>query len=110
MPTRTIGDHEFTPVGLSSKPYVREMILAKEGWIVTACDGLWDVVKAWELPALLKDFPEPADAVQHLLSEAITERNGTDNVSIIVVKYTPVGSEKYATATISDTLVDEKVA
>jgi phosphopantetheine adenylyltransferase len=45
------------------------------------------------------------------LNEAITERNGTDNVSIIVVRYTPAAAaEAFSTTTISDTLIDEKVA
>lgn len=86
MPTRSLGDHDLEGVGLIHMAASVSMILSPPGWIVGACDGLWDVMRAGELPGLLFGAAGADDAVQRLSHEALDVRRTGDNLTIIVVR------------------------
>ncbi len=87
MPTRTLGDDEFRPVGISGD--VAEWRgRVRDGWVVAACDGLWDVLDPQELPAFLEGSTAEA-AVRRLVHEALAARFSHDNVTVLVLRRTP---------------------
>jgi serine/threonine protein phosphatase PrpC len=86
MPTRSIGDFSFSRVGRISTPSVKHKVLIGAGWLVVACDGLWDEVTREDLPGLLAGRTNAGEAAAFLRDEAIDRRKGTDNVSVIVVR------------------------
>jgi len=85
MPTRTLGDHEFASVGVIPEPVVSSHILLP-GFLVAACDGMWEVIGAEELPSLLKGATSAENAARSLHHEALHARNTEDNLTILVVK------------------------
>ena len=85
MPTRTLGDHEFETVGVLSQPAVSTHAL-QEGFLVAACDGLWDVMEPTEVPRLLKGISSAKDVAGALAHEALHVRRTTDNLTILVVR------------------------
>jgi len=85
MPTRALGDHELERIGIVCEPH-RWSGRFQEGWLVAACDGLWDVVSAGELPPLLHGSAE--DVARRLAREALQVRGSTDNLTILVVRRT----------------------
>lgn len=91
MPTRTLGDHEFEHLGIVCKPY-QARYQFDEGWLVAACDGLWDVVDADELPQLL-DQVANAELAAYRLALAAFDRGSTDNVTVLVVRRKQEGSD-----------------
>lgn len=88
MPTRVLGDRQFHRLGVSSVPDERSSGFA-EGWLIAACDGLWDVMAAAELPALLAGSPE--ETAQALVHLALVERRSADNVTVIALHKEPPG-------------------
>ena len=90
MPTRTLGDADFERVGVLGEPFER-MATFRQGWLVAACDGLWDVLAPDELPALLADARSAREAVDALAREALHGRGSTDNVTVVVVRRTQGG-------------------
>ena len=82
MPTRSLGDHEFTDVGVTSEPH-EYVGTFSHGWVVAACDGLWDVMTADELPRYLSVSAQHAAEV--LMREALEVRGCVDNLTVIVV-------------------------
>jgi protein phosphatase 1E len=82
MPTRCLGDHAFEAVGIVCEPaeWTGEL---RSGWLVAACDGLWDVLSPDELPAFLDG--SAAEVAERLTSEALDVRGVYDNVTVIVV-------------------------
>ncbi|MDQ6898866.1 MAG: protein phosphatase 2C domain-containing protein [Candidatus Dormibacteraeota bacterium] len=87
MPTRVLGDQPYHHLGVSSEPHERATQFA-EGWLIAACDGLWDVLNPAELPLLLGGSPE--DAVRALLKLALHERRSGDNVTVIALHKQPL--------------------
>lgn len=83
MPTRSLGDHEFAHVGIIANPYEWTGTFT-DGWLVAACDGLWDVMNPAELPGYLTVSAE--HSARTLLREALKVRGSTDNLTIIVVR------------------------
>lgn len=87
MPTRALGDHEFAAAGISGE--VAEWTgKLRDGWVVAACDGLWDVLGADELPRFLAGS-SPEDAARRLVDEALRKRGSQDNVTVLVLRRTP---------------------
>ncbi len=86
MPTRVLGDQPYHHLGVSSEPDERATQFA-EGWLIAACDGLWDVLNPAELPPLLRGSPE--DVVRALLKLALDERRSGDNVTVIALHKKP---------------------
>jgi protein phosphatase 1G len=83
MPTRALGDHEFAEAGISAEPY--EWVGNFEaGWLVAACDGLWDVLDPAELPGYLEG--DARSTAQQLVHEALEVRGSDDNVTVMVIK------------------------
>ncbi len=83
--TRSLGDFEFGRVGLLWEPVVSSHPL-KPGFVVAACDGLWDVMKVDELPALLRGAGTAEEAAGLLAHEALHVRHTGDNLTVIVVR------------------------
>ena len=82
MPTRALGDHELERIGIVCEPH-RWSGRFGEGWLVAACDGLWDVLEAEELPRLLHGSAE--ETARRLGEEALRVRGSTDNLTVLVV-------------------------
>jgi len=85
MPTRALGDHELERIGIVCEPH-RWSGRFQEGWLVAACDGLWDVLGAEELPGLLQGSAE--ETARRLGEEALRGRGSTDNLTVLVVRRT----------------------
>lgn len=86
MPTRVLGDQPYHHLGVSSEPDERATRFG-EGWLIAACDGLWDVLNPAELPPLLSGSPQ--DAVRALVTLALDERRSGDNVTVIALHKKP---------------------
>src|SRR2546425_12295396 len=84
MPTRTLGDHEFERVGILSEPSVSAHRLGP-GFLVVACDGLWDVLEPAELPTILRGATDAKGAAGRLAHEALHVRSTSDNLTVLVV-------------------------
>jgi serine/threonine protein phosphatase PrpC len=84
MPTRAVGDSEFAARGLLGDPY-ETVVTFPAGWIVAACDGLWDVLLPGALAEVL-DGCETAELACHRLLTAAFDRGTTDNVTVLVVR------------------------
>lgn len=84
MPTRSLGDAQFAAVGLLGDPY-ETVVTFPAGWIVAACDGLWDVLRAGAVAEVL-DGCETAELACHRLLTAAFDRGTTDNVTVIAVR------------------------
>ncbi|HEX4216709.1 MAG TPA: PP2C family protein-serine/threonine phosphatase [Candidatus Dormibacteraeota bacterium] len=85
MPTRGLGDHVFGRIGIVCEPATWEGVFDR-GWLVAACDGLWDVLRAAELPRFLKGTAD--DVAASLVREAISGRGSGDNVTVLVAHRT----------------------
>ena len=82
MPTRSVGDHDFAKAGVICEPHTWEGRFAS-GWLIAACDGLWDVLRPEELPPFLHG---PArEVAERLLHEALDARSVWDNVTVLAV-------------------------
>lgn len=95
MPTRAIGDAEFERVGVSAEPFELTTTFA-EGWLVAACDGLWDVLEPGDLWRHLAAASSAADAAAALAGEALGVRGSTDNVTVIVVRKSVAAGQRTA--------------
>ena len=87
MPTRTLGDDDFAAVGVTGEvsEWSGKLI---DGWVIAACDGLWDVLNPEELPAFLKRA-SPEEAARRLVEEALEKRYSHDNVTVLVLRRAP---------------------
>ena len=85
MPTRGLGDHSFADIGIVCDPYRWSGPFA-EGWLVAACDGLWDVLAPEELPEFLAGSAQ--EAARALAREALDVRASYDNLTVIVLRRT----------------------
>ena len=85
MPTRGLGDHAFADIGIVCEPYRWSGAFA-EGWLVAACDGLWDVLAPDELPNFLGGSAE--ESARALAREALDVRGSFDNLTVIVLRRT----------------------
>jgi serine/threonine protein phosphatase PrpC len=85
MPTRSLGDHQFTNWGMSHEPEVTTAVLAP-GFLLAACDGLWDVVQVEELGRLTRGCATAQEVADTLGRVALDERHTGDNVTVLVVQ------------------------
>lgn len=83
MPTRTVGDHDFAHVGVVCEPHVWEGDWTSD-WLIAACDGLWDVLRAEELPGFLEGSAR--EVAERLVHEALEVRGVWDNVTVLVLR------------------------
>jgi serine/threonine protein phosphatase PrpC len=95
MPTRSLGDSYLDNWGMSHVPDVGflsgarrdDKSLYKPGFLVAACDGFWDVVKADDLQDLIRhEEPNAQRVAERLFKEALHVRATTDNLTVIVVR------------------------
>ena len=93
MPTRTLGDHEFAKVGVLSEPALSSHAL-EPGFLVAACDGLWDVMEPDELPPLLAGIASASVAVDRLAREALEVRKTSDNLTVMAVRIPPTSTHR----------------
>lgn len=95
--TRSMGDHGLKEFVIA-RPDVKEVTLELngEGFIILACDGLWDVMEDEEAVGLVKKWVDGGrrkteeekkirkkKVAQMLIDEAL-RRGTTDNVTVIV--------------------------
>jgi serine/threonine protein phosphatase PrpC len=86
MPTRTIGDEWFKPVGIIATPFVSKYkILETDVALIAACDGLFDVMANEEIAKLASRFPQPESCLEALRDEVLYNRRGRDNLTMIAV-------------------------
>lgn len=86
MPTRTLGDEYFKPVGVIATPSVDEYKIAPTDlMLIAACDGLFDFMSNEEVAGFARRFPDPAALVDALKDEVLVNRAGSDNLTIIAV-------------------------
>jgi serine/threonine protein phosphatase PrpC len=89
MPTRSLGDAFFEPVGVIATPDVcTEKLGEGDRWIVAACDGLFDVMGNQEVAAIVNQTDSAREAADALSQEALVHRMGMDNLTVIVVDLT----------------------
>jgi len=88
MPTRSIGDPYFKPIGVIALPSVSEHDLSAEDLVVlAACDGLFDVMTNEEAAEIARNFPDVKESVQILRDEVLVNRFGHDNLTIIAIAF-----------------------
>lgn len=87
MPTRTIGDEYFKPVGVIATPSANEYHISQNDLVlIAACDGLFDFMSNEEIAELARHITKPESLVEILKNEVLFNRGGTDNLTIIAVK------------------------
>ncbi len=86
MPTRTLGDSGFEAAGVTAEPEVSTELIARDDlWLLAASDGLFDVLDNMEVARLIRGAEDPEQAVHLLSQEALINRMGTDNLTVIVL-------------------------
>lgn len=86
MPTRTLGDQYFKPVGVIATPSVSEYKIREDDLaLLSACDGLFDVMFNEEVAAFARKDAQPETLLQALKHEVLDNRSGSDNLTIIAV-------------------------
>ncbi|GAA6003493.1 hypothetical protein JCM10207_000359 [Rhodosporidiobolus poonsookiae] len=85
--TRSLGDSSMKEFVVGA-PYTTETSLGPgDEWLIVACDGLWDVCGDQEAVQLIENAADAQEASQILLDHALSQFS-TDNLSILVVKFT----------------------
>lgn len=86
MPTRTLGDQYFKPVGVIATPSLSKYQIARDDlFLIAGCDGLFDVMKNEEVAEFALRFSQPDPLVEALKHEVLINRFATDNLTIIAV-------------------------
>ena len=92
MPTRSIGDPYFGPIGVIAVPSVSEHDLSEEDLVaLAACDGLFDVITNEEVAEIARNSPDVEELVQILKEEVLVIRFGHDNLTIIAISFRQQG-------------------
>jgi protein phosphatase len=96
-------------IGSDRKPKVDlyHLPLQKDDILLMCSDGLTRHVSDPEISSLLSTEPDPDEAAQQLIALA-NERGGQDNISVVVLRYTPA-AEALATAIGGPTAVSPTV-
>jgi serine/threonine protein phosphatase PrpC len=85
MVTRALGDRWFRPVGVIGTPDVTELVLpADVRALITATDGLWDVLTPAAAGRLTARAPSVQQAADALVAAAL-EADTRDNVTVLVL-------------------------
>lgn len=86
MPTRTLGDEYFKPIGIVATPDVGVYEISDQDiFLVAACDGLFDEMSNEEVAEFSRQFRKPESLAEALKNEVLVKRNGHDNLTIIVL-------------------------
>ncbi|KAK9796343.1 hypothetical protein WJX73_010652 [Symbiochloris irregularis] len=89
--TRSIGDGDLKPLGLTARPEVSHHQLEEgDTCLLLGSDGLWDYLPSQAAADLIRDtVKHPAMCARRLITEALTRGSG-DNVTAIVAFLQPV--------------------
>ena len=94
MPTRTIGDTFFKPVGVISLPSTNEYKIGEDDlFLITACDGLFDIMNNEEIAEFSRKTLD-VDLLVNILKNEVLKRGGADNLTIIAVALPPLFDKK----------------
>lgn len=86
MPTRTIGDEYFKPVGIIADPSVGTYSITDDDlFLIAACDGLFDFMTNDDVAECCREYTAPESLVERLRTEVLINRHGMDNLTIIAV-------------------------
>lgn len=85
MPTRSLGDHAFRRIGVLAEPAISRHRV-RPGFLVLACDGLWDVLSPDELPLFVKGAGTARTVVHRLAHEALEVRRTSDNLTVLAIR------------------------
>ncbi|HXH84154.1 MAG TPA: hypothetical protein VNN07_14695, partial [Candidatus Tectomicrobia bacterium] len=86
MMTRALGDRGLRHVGVVPDPECRATTVGPDDVaVVVATDGLWDVLAEPEV-AVIARAEEDAEAAAARLVGAVIERDGPDNVAVVVAR------------------------
>lgn len=86
MPTRTIGDASFKPVGIIATPSVREYEIQEDDlYLIAGCDGLFDFMSNEGIAEVARKYTKPNILLENLKQEVLFNRGGTDNLTVIAV-------------------------
>eukprot|EP01101_Sappina_pedata_P007860 TRINITY_DN4234_c0_g2_i1.p1 TRINITY_DN4234_c0_g2~~TRINITY_DN4234_c0_g2_i1.p1 ORF type:complete len:219 (-),score=56.94 TRINITY_DN4234_c0_g2_i1:25-681(-) len=100
--SRALGDVEFQPA-ITHVPDLFQHTMSDEyELMIVACDGLWDVVSNQEAVKIASEEPSPSKAAVRLRDLAYI-LGSTDNISIIIVKFSHAHSIRTSPSDISQT-------
>ncbi len=86
MPTRSLGDSYFKPVGIIATPSVAEYALTDDDFLVlAACDGLFDFMENEEVARFAREYAGLEALLEALKTEVLGNRSGADNLTIAAV-------------------------
>ncbi len=86
MPTRTIGDEYFKPIGIICTPSVGKYKISKNDlFLIAATDGHFDIMKNEEVAEMSREFNNSNELAQTLKTEILSNRHGSDNLTIVVL-------------------------
>ncbi|MBE0480393.1 MAG: protein serine/threonine phosphatase 2C family protein [Dehalococcoidia bacterium] len=86
MPTRTLGDEYFRPVGIMTVPSTGVYAIARDDrMLLAATDGLFDFMTNEEVASFAGVYPHPAELLEALKTEVLINRRGSDNLTIIAI-------------------------
>ena len=86
MPTRTLGDEWAKEFGVISAPYTVEHRIKKDDLVlVIGCDGLFDTMTNKEVADIVRASQNLKVASQALRDEVLDVREGTDNLTMILI-------------------------
>lgn len=86
MPTRSLGDHYFKPVGVIAIPSVGSYkILRTDRFLIAGTDGLFDTMQNREIGKLVRQRVKAKEIARALKEEILVKRRGQDNLTIIVL-------------------------
>lgn len=87
--SRAFGDRMLKRFVVADPEIKEEQVMeGEDDALIMATDGLWDVINNQEAAAIIKDISDPEKAAKRLSEEAL-RLGSNDNISCIVVKFTP---------------------
>jgi serine/threonine protein phosphatase PrpC len=85
-PTRSLGDAGFHEAGVTFSPFVQSVARTPEDeWLIAACDGLFDFMSNQDVAEVVQGAADADEAVERLRHEVLDIRQGTDNLTVLVV-------------------------
>jgi len=86
--SRSFGDFILEPY-ITVEPFISKVIELSDclpnGYLILACDGLWDVISDEESTDMIKNIWHPTEAAEFLRDTAFN-RGSTDNISVVVIR------------------------
>ena len=84
MPTRTLGDQAFKPLGITYVPSTGSYkIKRSDKFLIAATDGLTDKVTISKIESCARNASDAED-LANKLKQLVEERRGSDNLTVIV--------------------------